>query len=116
MNPRLWICLFFTTLLPGETLAPGERGVPAGLGGEARLEQRGGFLWLSARLPEPGGKVLARSIGRNPVWEKDAIESPEVEDRVRWRIRYRSAGGVEHDLSIEINPWGAYRTEEAGRI
>ena len=82
MNLRIWICFFFTTLLLGEKLAPGERGVPAELGGEARLEQRGGFLWLTARLPEPGGKVLARSIGRNPVWEKDAVESPAVEDRI----------------------------------
>ena len=68
-------------LLSGEKLAPAERGVPPELGGEARLEQRGAYLWLTARLPEPGGKVLARSIGRNPVWEKDAMASPEVEDR-----------------------------------
>ena len=110
------MCLLLPALLLGEKLGPTERGVPAELGGEAGLEQRGAYLWLTARLPEPGGKVLARSIGRNPVWEKDAMESPDVEDRVRWRIRYRSSGGVQRDLSVEVNPWGAYRTEEAGRI
>jgi dienelactone hydrolase len=113
---RIWICFVLPALLLGEKLAPMERGVPAELGGEAGLEQRGSYLWLTARLPEPGGKILARSIGRNPVWEKDAAESPEVEDRVRWRIRYRNSAGVQRDLSIEINPWGAWRIEEAGKI
>ncbi len=116
MNRRIWICLLLPLLLAGEKLAPSQRGVPAELGGEARLEQRGAYLWLTARLPEPGGKVLARSIGRNPVWEKDAMESPEVEDRVRWRIRYKSSAGLDRELSIEINPWGGYRTEEGGRV
>jgi dienelactone hydrolase len=116
MNVRICICLLFPLLSPGEKLAPAQPGVPAEQGGEARLEQRGAYLWLTARLPEPGGKVLARSIGRNPVWEKDAIESPEVEDRIRWRIRYKSSGGLERNLSIEVNPWGGYRTEEGGRV
>src|SRR5262250_2828061 len=116
MNRLIWVCLSLPALLLAEKLVPAERGVPAELGGEARLEQRGGYLLLTARLPEPGGKVLARSIGCNPVWEKDAIESPEVEDRIRWRIRYKTAGGAARDLAIEINPWGAYRTEDGGRI
>lgn len=110
------IFLLSTGLLPGQKLAPAERGVPAELGGEVRLEQRGAYLWLAARLPEPGGKVLARSIGRNPVWEKDAAESPEVEDRIRWWIQYKSAGGVQRNLCIEANPWGAYRIEEGGQV
>jgi dienelactone hydrolase len=102
-------------MLWGEKLAPLDRGAPAELGGQVRLEQRGAHLWRAASMPEPGGKVLARSIGRNPVWEKDFIQSPELEDRVRWWIRYRSAGGVQRDLVIEINPWGAYRVEEGGQ-
>src|SRR6185295_14428097 len=83
-------------------------------GDEVRLEQRGAYLLLNARVSEAGGKVLARSIGRNPVWEKDHDGSPPVEDRVLWRIRYRGSGGVQHDLSVEGNPWGAYRIEEGG--
>ena len=87
MNERVLVCVLFAGCLSAEKLAPVERGVPAELGGEVRIEQRGAHLLLSARLPEPGGKVLARSIGRNPVWEKDALGAPAVEDRVRWHIR-----------------------------
>lgn len=47
------------------------------MGGEVRFAVRGGYLCLAARLPGPGGKVLVCSIGRNPVWEKDAMESPK---------------------------------------
>src|SRR5437016_3421653 len=115
MNVRIYISLLIPVLLLGEKLAPAEHGVPAEQGGEAHIEQRGAYLWLTARLPEPGGKVLARSIGKNPVWEKDATASPEVEDRIRWRLRYKSSAGLERNLSIEINPWGAYRTEDGGQ-
>ena len=87
-------------------LAPAETGVPADLGGEVRVAMRGSYLCFAARLPEPGGRVLARSIGRNPIWEKDAVESSEVEDRIRLRVHY---GG--RDSSVEVNPWGAYRVE-----
>jgi dienelactone hydrolase len=100
MNQRLFLCLSFAALLYSD---------------EVKLEQRGDYLLLNARLSEPGGKVLARSIGRNPVWEKDHEGSPPVEDRVQWRIRYRSTGGVQRELSIEGNPWGAYRIEEGGQ-
>jgi dienelactone hydrolase len=101
MKQRLVICLSFAALLYGD---------------EVGLEQRGAYLLLKARVSEPGGKVLARSIGRNPVWEKDHDGSPAVEDRVQWRIRYRGSGGAQRDLSIEGNPWGAYRTEEGGQL
>lgn len=92
-------------------LIASEPGVPAELGGEVRAGMRGGSLCLAAKLPEPGGKVLARSIGRNPVWEKDALESPELEDRVRFRLN-----GRERNLTVEVNPWGAYRIEENGQV
>ena len=65
-----------------QALAPGEAGVPADLGGDVRVALRGSWLCLAARLPEPGGKVLARSFGRNPEWDRDQVGSPEVEDRV----------------------------------
>jgi dienelactone hydrolase len=109
------VACVFAGIACGERLAPTEQGVPAELGGDVRAEQRGSHIHLEARLPEPGGKVLARSIGKNPVWEKDALASPELEDRVRWVLRYTGAGGG-RSLSIEVNPWGAYRIEEAGEV
>src|SRR5262245_10373940 len=97
---QLLVCIFSGALLYGD---------------EIKLEQRGAYLLLNARVAEPGGKVLARSIGRNPIWEKDHDNSPPLEDRVQWSIRYRTTGGVERTLSVEGNPWGAYRTELDGQ-
>jgi cephalosporin-C deacetylase-like acetyl esterase len=102
--------------VPAQILVPAAKGVPAELGGEIRFGLRGAYFCLAARLPEPGGKVLAHSMGRNPVWEKDALESPDVEDKVVYALRYRSADGAQRDLTIAINPWGAYRVEDAGRV
>jgi dienelactone hydrolase len=96
---------------PATQLKPIQAGIPAGMGGEIRVGARAGYVYLSARLPEPGGKVLARSIGRNPIWEKDALESPEVEDRIHYLLRFQN----ERILSLAINPWGAYRLEESGK-
>jgi dienelactone hydrolase len=95
-------------------LAPMESGVPADLGGEAMLALRGDFLCLAARLPEPGGRILARWSGRNPVWERDMLESPPLEDRVRYLLEYSSARGGQRHVTIEINPWGGYRFEAEG--
>ena len=96
--------------VPVYQLTPVEAGVPAAMGGQASVALHGGYLCILARLPEPGGKVLARSIGRNPVWEKDASWSPPVEDRLRVLLRAPSG-----DFSIEVNPWGAYRLEQNGQ-
>src|SRR5688572_15850581 len=101
MNQRLLVSLFFAALLYSD---------------EVKLARRGASVRLDARVDGPGGKVLARSLGRNPVWEKDHDGSPPVEDRVQWRIRYRSAAGAQRELSIEGNPWGAYRIEEGGQL
>jgi len=60
--------------------------------------------------------VLARSIGANPVWERDALESPELEDRIRWELAFRDARGAGRMIAIEVNPWAAWRVEEAGRV
>src|SRR5262249_13134560 len=79
--------------VPAQILVPAVKGVAVELGGEIRFGLRGTYLCLAARLPEPGGKVLAHSMGRNPVWEKDALESPDVEDKVVYALRYRSADG-----------------------
>lgn len=101
----------FWRALPAHALAPAEDGVPAELGGTIRAGRRGAFLCLAAELPEPGGKVLARSAGRNPRWERDHPDSPPVEDRLR--LEWRREGAA-HASSIEINPWGAWRLERDG--
>ena len=95
---------------PAYTFAPAEPGIPADMGGQVRLAMRGGYLCVLAHLPENGGRVLARSIGRNPVWERDATGSPPVEDRIRVALAYASRQPV----SIEVNPWGAVRVEQGG--
>ena len=106
----------FWQTVPSQRLAPLQQGVPGALGGEIRLARRGRFLCLAARLPEPGGKVLARAAGRNPAWEKDWEAAPEVEDRIVYTLRFRAAVGAVRNLAIAINPWGAYRVEESGRV
>src|SRR5437867_504176 len=57
-------------------LHPAEDGVPKQLGGAFGAALRGEWLCFAGRLPEPGGKVLARAIGRDPVWQKDAYGAP----------------------------------------
>ncbi|MBW7995695.1 MAG: hypothetical protein FVQ81_03795 [Candidatus Glassbacteria bacterium] len=98
----------------GIQLEPAENGVPAELNGTIKVISRGGRLCLSAFLPEPAGRVLARSIGYNPVWEQDAVTSPLVEDILIIKL---ATGSGENDLSelkIEINPLGACRLERNG--
>ena len=83
---------------------------------------RKNYLCLSVFCPEPGGKVLAKSIGYNPVWEKNAPSSwardpfsaPPVEDRLIVKLKLNTKDGNESELSVEINPWGAYRVERDG--
>lgn len=101
----------FWRTLHAYALAPAEEGVPVELGGQVRLGRRGAFLCLLAELPEPGGKVLARSAGRNPRWERDHPGSPPVEDRLRLEWRHPGASQLS---SIEVNPWGAWRLEHNG--
>ena len=101
---------------PVQRLLPKEPGIPADAGGEVWVGQRGTYICFAARLPEPGGKVLARSMGRNPTWEKDGTRAPDVEDKIVYELRYRSPAGVPRVLTVAINPWGAYRVEENGRV
>jgi len=95
-------------------LTPAEQGVPPELGGAVKLVARGGHLCLAAFLPEPGGRVLARSIGYNPVWEQDAVTSPVVEDRLIIDLAPGPAESCHSALKIEINPRGACRLERDG--
>lgn len=96
-------------------LEPSEPGVPAALGGRVSLVRSGGELCLAAFLPEPGGRVLARSIGWNPVWEQDAPTSPLVEDLLVIELTPDHPARDRSPLRIEINPWGACRMERDGR-
>ncbi len=116
MTKLSWIICLWGVLAFGETLSPVGAGVPEELSGEVSVEQQDGLLWLKARIAEPGGKVLARSIGKNPVWEKDALESPPLEDQVRWVLHYQGESGAGRTVEIEVNPWGAYRIEERGEV
>ena len=93
--------------LAAQRLAPSQDGAPLSLGGDVWAGLRGGYLCVAARLPEPGGKILARGLGKNPVWERDALESPPVEDLLRIRLRQGS-----QVVTTEINPWGGYRLED----
>ena len=97
-------------------LEPVEEGVPGEKGGQVLAAWGGGYLCLAARLPEEGGRVLARSVGRNPVWERDHPFSPPVEDRIEFQLRYADGGGVEHTWKLAVNPWGAYRLERDGKL
>ncbi|MBK9168390.1 MAG: acetylxylan esterase [Bryobacterales bacterium] len=98
------------------TLSPAEAGVPADLGGDVRVMARGGYLHFAGRFPEPGGKVVARSFGRNPVWDADLAGSPPTEDRAVLHLSYGSTAGASREVSVAVNPWGAYRVEERGRV
>ncbi|MBM3737740.1 MAG: hypothetical protein FJW39_18325 [Acidobacteria bacterium] len=97
--------------VPAQRLAPAEAGVPADLGGQVRVAFCGRSLCFSATLPEPGGRIVARALGRNPVWETDALESPPVEDRIEFTIE-----GSVQPLKLSVNPFGAYRIERNGRV
>ena len=104
------------------TLSPRQPGVPASIGGEIRAVVRGDYLYLSAHLPEPGGRVVARSIGFDPVWEGGGeargISDPERvtygtqdgEDYVRFIIRAAN----ENDWLLQVGPLGAYSVKWRG--
>lgn len=97
-------------------LASLQPGVPASMGGEVRAVVQGTYLYLSAQLPEPGGRLVARSIGFDPVWEgggearsvadpdRVTYGSPEGEDYVRFIIRVYN----ENDWMLQVGPLGAY--------
>ena len=71
-------------------------------GGEMRAAVRGDYLCLSAHIPETG-RVVARSIGRNPVWWD--------EDLVTWSLHFRSFSTY---LTVSVNPLGGYRVDSTG--
>ena len=101
--------------VPAGPLVPSEEAVPAPIGGEIRAATASGYLYLSARLPEPKGRVVARSVGFDPVWEgSDEARQiaffhlysgfPEGEDYVRFWVRVYN----ENDWLVQVGPLGAY--------
>jgi dienelactone hydrolase len=96
-------------------LVPSQDGVPAAVGGEVRAVTAGQYLYLGARLTEPGGRVMAYARGFDPVWEgsSEAREiaffhlyngAPEGEDYVRFTLRVYE----ENDWMLQVGPLGAY--------
>ena len=86
---------FWGHISPGR-LAPTQAGVPTELGGEVKAMLSGRYLYLAARLPEPSGRLTARSIGKNPHWEE--------EDSLTFVVRVAN----ENDWMIQFGPLGAY--------
>ncbi|MGH9327969.1 MAG: acetylxylan esterase [Terriglobia bacterium] len=98
------------------SLVPAGKGVPASMGGKVQAVTAGGYLYLSARLPEPGGRVTARSIGVDPVGEGGGEARHMKQPR---RITYGAADGEdfvrfilriynENDWMLQVGPSGAY--------
>ncbi|MFB3921824.1 MAG: acetylxylan esterase [Terriglobia bacterium] len=84
---------------------PEEFGTRFPAAGEMRAIVRGTYLCLSARLPETG-RIVARSVGRNPVWWR--------EDLVIWTFRVRGSAGRNVNLTLTVNPLGASKIEQNG--
>jgi dienelactone hydrolase len=76
-------------------------------GGEVRIATRGTYLCFSARLPEPD-RVVAHSTGRNPNWW--------AEDLVVWNLRVHTNAGRNLNLSLTVNPFGAYELKGSDPI
>lgn len=82
-------------------LVPAEPGVSPDLGGEIRLAVAGRYLYISARMPEPSGRITARSMGRNPSWEEEDV--------------LRIVVGPYPDYIVQVGPLGAYSVETKGQ-
>jgi dienelactone hydrolase len=82
-------------------LVPAEPGVSSDLGGEIRLAVSGRYLYIGARMPEPTGRITARSMGKNPSWEE--------EDALRIVV------GPYPDYTVQVGPLGAYSVETKGQ-
>jgi dienelactone hydrolase len=89
-------------------LASSEFGSLFPAGGEARVATRGGYLCLSARIPEMD-RIVAHSTGRNPTWWS--------EDLITWNIRVQDTTVRRHlSLSLTVNPLGAYGIQGTGGL
>ena len=87
-----------------QPLAVVEPGVPGG-GGEVRMVVRGQHLLIGAVLPEAGGRITARMVGRNPNWEDEDMLRIVVGPDIGYT-----------DRTVRINPLGAYSVEREGQV
>ena len=85
-------------------LSAADFGAPFPEGGETRVLIHGGFLCVSARLPEPD-RVVAYSAGRDPAFGR--------EDLIAWRFRIRPAKGASQTIAVSVNPLGGFRVESS---
>lgn len=74
-------------------------GAPFPDGGEMRAVVRGGYLCLSARVPEKG-RIVARSTTVKPAWWR--------EDQVVWTVGFKAFATA---IKVTVNPLGAYSAE-----
>lgn len=89
---------------PFWTKHPAQQFQPAG-GGEVRAVVAGRYLYVAARLPEPTGRITARSFGRNPAWEEEDL------------LRVTAGANIGYtDRVLQVNPLGAYSLEKAGHV
>ena len=79
-------------------LVPSEKGVPEASGGESVQWLRADILYVSARLPEPTGRFVARLTGRNPNWEEEDA------------LRILAGANIGYtDRIVQVNPLGLTR-------
>ena len=72
-------------------------------GGQVRVVVAGRYLYIAAELPEPSGRVTARSVGHNPAWEDEDL------------LRIYAGADIGYlDRTVNINPLGAYSLERSG--
>ncbi len=63
----------------------------------------GRYLYVAAELPEPSGRISARSFKRNPAWEDEDL------------IRITCGADIGYSNRVlQVNPLGAYSLEKAG--
>jgi hypothetical protein len=74
-------------------LKSSQLGVPAELGGNVNILIRGNYLYIGSFCPEPGGKVIAKSVGYNPFWAKDLPDGVYLEDRIGFSVKFKTPGG-----------------------
>ena len=95
LHDEIWRTAVISKLVPTET------GVSPDLGGEIRLAVAGRYLYIGARMPEPSGRITARSMGKNPSWEEEDV--------------LRIVVGPYPDYIVQVGPLGAYSVETKGQ-
>src|SRR5512143_471619 len=77
---------------------------PSG-GGHVKAVVAGRYLYVAAEMPEPTGRITARSFGVNPAWEDEDLLRITAGDNIGYT-----------DRVLQVNPLGAYSLEKAGHV